>query len=158
MSQATMFINVSPVDESAPGRISPVSSAPKLSSMVAAASDMVPMLRQRAQATEEARRVSEDTIDAFRKAGFFKLMQPSRYGGSDIALLSMAGVPVVQVGQDVSRYFDWHHSADDTLDKIDRSQLNQAVATWAAFLYIAANADIDFRPQPTPAPPSATPH
>jgi hypothetical protein len=44
MSQATLFINVSPVDESAPGRISPVASAPKLTTIVSAASEMVPML------------------------------------------------------------------------------------------------------------------
>ena len=31
------------------------------------------------------------------------------------------------------------------LDKVDRDQLNQAVATWAAFVYVAANSDIDFR-------------
>ncbi len=71
--------------------------------------------------------------------------EPSRYGGSDIHEMAKAGVPTVSVGQDASRYFDWHHSADDTLDKIDREQLNQAVATWAAFLYLTANSDIDFR-------------
>jgi hypothetical protein len=81
--------------------------------------------------------------------------EPSTYGGSDIYQMSKAGVPTVSIRQDASRYFDWHHSADDTLDKIDREQLNQAVATWASFLFIAANADVDFRTPPaTPAPPT----
>jgi alkylation response protein AidB-like acyl-CoA dehydrogenase len=98
MSQATMFINVSPVDESAPGRVSPVSSAPKLSSMVSAASEMVPMLRERAQATEKARRVSPETIEAFRQAGFFKLMQPARYGGYEYGFTAFIDV-IAELGR-----------------------------------------------------------
>jgi hypothetical protein len=72
--------------------------------------------------------------------------EPSRFSGDDVADLARAGVPAFEVAQDASRYFDWHHSSEDTLDKVDRGQLNQAVATWAAFVYIAANSDIDFRP------------
>ncbi|MFI4974012.1 MAG: M28 family peptidase [Caulobacterales bacterium] len=73
---------------------------------------------------------------------------PSRYGGDDIMGLIRAGAPVVGVRQDASRYFDWHHSSEDTLDKIDRAQFSQAVATWAAFLYTVANSDIDFHVSP----------
>ena len=54
-------------------------------------------------------------------------------------------MPAVAVRQDAGCYFDWRHSSEDTLDKVDRAQLNQAVATWAAFVYIVANSDIDFR-------------
>ncbi|MDZ7895672.1 MAG: peptidase M28 family protein, partial [Sphingobium sp.] len=39
-----------------------------------------------------------------------------------------------------TRYFDIHHTADDTLDKIDLSQLRQNVAAWVSVLAIAANA------------------
>lgn len=74
--------------------------------------------------------------------------EASRFGGSDIYKLSQAGVPVASVRQDVSRYFDWHHSAEDTLDKVDREQLNQAVATWAALLFIVADTDVSFRTPP----------
>ena len=80
--------------------------------------------------------------------------EPARRGGSDIAGLVQLGVPVVAFRQDASRYFDWHHSAEDTLDKVDPAQLNQNVAAWAAFLYLVANSDIDFR---TPAPQGAAP-
>jgi hypothetical protein len=79
---------------------------------------------------------------------------PSRFSGDDVADLARAGVPAVDVAQDASRYFDWHHSSEDTLDKVDRGQLNQAVATWAAFIYIAANSDIDFRALMSHASPS----
>jgi len=81
MTQAIQFINLSPIAETAPGRYSPVPSAPPLSSIVAGARDIVPILRERAQATEAARRMSSETSEAFRQAGFFRLMQPARYGG-----------------------------------------------------------------------------
>ncbi|WP_374576021.1 M20/M25/M40 family metallo-hydrolase [Phenylobacterium sp.] len=70
---------------------------------------------------------------------------PSRFGGSDVFPMVMAGAPVVDMQQDASRYFDWHHSADDTLDKIDPGEMAQNVAAWASFLYIVADSDIDFR-------------
>src|SRR5580698_479673 len=92
MSSATQFINVSPVDESAPGRSSPVPGAPLLKSIVSAASDLVPVLRERAQATEAARRVSSETMQDFRRAGIFKLMQPARYGGYEYGFTAFIDV------------------------------------------------------------------
>lgn len=62
-------------------------------------------------------------------------------GGSDIGPLVEAGVPVIDLQQDGTRYFDLHHTADDTLDKVDPAQLRQNVAAWASVLSIAANAD-----------------
>src|SRR6202034_4769431 len=82
MSLATQYINVHRVEKSAPGRSSPVPGAPLLRGIVSAASDLVPVLRERAQATEAARRVSGETMQDFRQAGIFRLMQPARYGGS----------------------------------------------------------------------------
>ena len=40
---------------------------------------------------------------------------------------------------------DSHHTADDTLDKIDPSDMAQNVAAYAAFTWIVANLDDDFR-------------
>jgi hypothetical protein len=68
-----------------------------------------------------------------------------RFGGADVAGLVSAGAPFVEFDQDASRYFDLHHSADDTLDKIDPAELSQNVAVWGAFLHAAANSDIEFR-------------
>ena len=73
---------------------------------------------------------------------------PPAEGGADISGLMGAGVPFVDFNQDMNRYFDLHHSADDTLDKIDRDELAQNVAVWAAFLYTVANSDVDFRAKP----------
>jgi len=71
-----------------------------------------------------------------------------RSGGADIAGLIALKVPFVDFNQDASRYFDLHHSQDDTLDKIDPADLAQNIAVWAAFLYVTANSDVDFRPKP----------
>ena len=71
--------------------------------------------------------------------------RPALGGGDDIRELQRAGVPVVSLRQDGLDYFDIHHTADDTLDKIDPKQLDQAVAIWSVFTYLAAASDVDFR-------------
>ena len=61
-------------------------------------------------------------------------------GGADIAPLVKAGVPIIDLQQDGTRYFDLHHTPDDTLDKVDVAQLRQNVAAWAVTLNLVANA------------------
>ena len=70
---------------------------------------------------------------------------PAADAGSDVEDIQGAGVPVLALNQDASRYFDYHHSADDTMAIVDPVQLNQNVAAWSATLYMLANSDIDFR-------------
>lgn len=69
--------------------------------------------------------------------------EPARDGGSDLEQLQ--GVPLASLNQDASRYFELHHSPDDTLDKIDPVQLNQNVAAWTVFAYLAADSAVNFR-------------
>ena len=71
--------------------------------------------------------------------------RPALSSGEDIRELQKAGVPVVSLRQDGLDYFNAHHSADDTLDKIDPKQLNQAVAVWSVFTHLTAASDVDFR-------------
>jgi hypothetical protein len=66
-------------------------------------------------------------------------------GGPDIGILRRSGVPVVTPGQDGTDYFDYHHTPDDTLDKIEAEAFRQNVAVYAAFTYLAAEMDWDFR-------------
>jgi|RhiMethySRZTD1v2_1073278.scaffolds.fasta_scaffold14598_5 hypothetical protein len=54
--------------------------------------------------------------------------------GSDIGPMLADGLPGVGLSQDGTRYFDLHHTPDDTLDKIDPAQLRQNVAAWTAVL------------------------
>ena len=70
---------------------------------------------------------------------------PETSGGADIGPIVRAGVPVFGLQQDGSRYFDLHHTADDTLDKFDPVQLRQNVAAWAGLVWLAADSDVDFR-------------
>ncbi len=54
--------------------------------------------------------------------------------GTDVDPTIQAGAPWISLNQDGTRYFDWHHTPDDTLDKIDPEQLRQNVAAWTAVL------------------------
>jgi carboxypeptidase Q len=66
-------------------------------------------------------------------------------GGADIAPLVDLGVPVFVLNQDGTKYFDYHHTANDTLDKIDPAALSQNVAAWTTLIWLAADTDVDFR-------------
>jgi carboxypeptidase Q len=56
--------------------------------------------------------------------------------GTDVEATIAAGAPWISLNQDGTRYFDWHHTPDDTLDKIDPAQLRQNVAAWTAALAV----------------------
>lgn len=66
-------------------------------------------------------------------------------GGPDLKYLREAGVPIVSLLQDGQDYFDFHHTADDTFDKIAPHALDQNVAAYAVFLYLVAETTADFR-------------
>ncbi|NIJ07063.1 hypothetical protein FHS31_000645 [Sphingomonas vulcanisoli] len=74
------------------------------------------------------------------------------FGGTDVEPTGATGVVLMDLVQDATRYFDIHHTADDTLDKIDRAQFDQNVAAWTAMLKVVTNSDADLTPAPGPAP------
>lgn len=69
-------------------------------------------------------------------------------GGSDLSQMHGKGMAALTLVQDGTYYFDYHHTANDTLDKIDPKELAQNVAVYAAFSYMAAQADGDFGSKP----------
>jgi carboxypeptidase Q len=69
-------------------------------------------------------------------------------GGADLGPLRTAGVPVFSIRQDSSRYFDYHHTANDTFDKIEPESLDRMVAAVAAFAYVAASVPEPFEKIP----------
>jgi hypothetical protein len=73
--------------------------------------------------------------------------------GADLGHWARAGVAAVDLNQDGTRYFDYHHTPDDTLDKVDPAQLRQNVAAWTAMLLEAANAPERIAPLPAAAAP-----
>lgn len=64
--------------------------------------------------------------------------------GPDIGPFAAKGAAWATLRQDGTRYFDLHHSADDTLDKVDPAQLRQNVAAYVALAWIAADSDGGF--------------
>lgn len=56
--------------------------------------------------------------------------------GTDVEPTIKLGAPWISLNQDGTRYFDYHHTPDDTLDKIDPAQLRQNVAGWTAALAV----------------------
>jgi len=59
-------------------------------------------------------------------------------GGADISTIRKLGVPVFDLAHDGTRYFDIHHSADDTADKIVPQDLAQATAAFASIAWALA--------------------
>jgi hypothetical protein len=66
------------------------------------------------------------------------------HGGSDLGPLRALGVPILDLSQDATNYFDVHHTVNDTLAHVDGKTLNQVVATYAVAAYMAASKSGDF--------------
>ncbi len=60
-------------------------------------------------------------------------------GGADINISRDQGGAIIDLQQDGTRYFELHHTPDDTLDKVDPVQLRQNVAVWTQVTGILAN-------------------
>lgn len=60
-------------------------------------------------------------------------------GGADISDLKKLGVPVASVRQDGTTYFDLHHTANDTLDKIEPDNLEQVTEAFSRVARAVAN-------------------
>jgi carboxypeptidase Q len=60
-------------------------------------------------------------------------------GGSDIAPIMGEGVPGMSHNTDGTRYFWFHHSEADNVDKIDPRELAETVAAMAVMAYVLAD-------------------
>ncbi len=67
------------------------------------------------------------------------LSQLSEGTGTDIEPLSKAGVPTFGLWQDSRTYFNYHHTAADTLDKVLPRELAENAAVMAVLAYGLAN-------------------
>jgi len=65
-------------------------------------------------------------------------------GGPDFLPALPLGLAVADLDQDGTRYFDYHHTENDTLDKIDPDDLAQNAAAYAVFAWLAAQSPLDF--------------
>jgi carboxypeptidase Q len=60
-------------------------------------------------------------------------------GGADIGPLMQTGVPGMGLNVDGTRYFWYHHTDADTIDKLDPDELALCVATMAIMAYVVAD-------------------
>lgn len=60
-------------------------------------------------------------------------------GGADIGPLAREGVPVMGLNVDGTRYFWYHHSDADTIDKLDPREMALCVAAMAVMVYVVAD-------------------
>ncbi len=67
-------------------------------------------------------------------------------GGADIAPLMQDGVPGLSVRTSGKRYFEWHHSRADTLDKVDINDLRRNIAAVAVMAFMLADMPEPLRP------------
>ena len=65
-------------------------------------------------------------LTEFRKGG----------AGADVAPLMIQGVTVAEIVSDSQRYFDYHHSARDTLDQVNPRELHLGAAALAALVWL----------------------
>jgi hypothetical protein len=73
------------------------------------------------------------------------LVEGSGDTGEDIAGLGQEGVPTFAPIQDSRFYFNYHHTAADTFDKVDPKHLNENAAIMTVLVYALADA-----PEPAP--------
>jgi carboxypeptidase Q len=57
-------------------------------------------------------------------------------GGADIGPLGRQDVPVMEYLPDSQRYFDYHHTREDTIDKVSKRELELGAASMAALVYL----------------------
>ena len=83
----------------------------------------------------------QPVINALAPLGATVLQPQEGEVGSDIGPLQEAGVPGFAPMVDTRHYFDYHHTAADTLDKVEPHNLQTQVATMAMLAYFLADAE-----------------
>jgi len=64
---------------------------------------------------------------------------------SDMSEVSNAGMPALHLRQNSNGYFMYHHTPNDTFDKIIPEDMRYLTAAYATLFYVAAEMDVDFR-------------
>ena len=87
---------------------------------------------------KKAEEILQSVLDLLEKSvGEMKVRTPG--GGADIGPLMEEGVPGAALYHGSDRYFWYHHSPADTLDKIDMKDFQNCVATLAVTVYVVAD-------------------
>lgn len=74
-------------------------------------------------------------------------------GGADLDALGKLGMPILEPNLDGTKYFDIHHTANDTLAQVDPEALKQSVAAYGVAVWLAARYPGRWERVDTPKPP-----
>jgi carboxypeptidase Q len=96
-----------------------------------------------AYATPKSAEALKPVMNALGAIGASVLDFKVRTLGSDLEDIESSGAPGFEPLLDVRTYFDYHHTAADTLDKVDPANLQRQVAVMATLVYFLAES-----PQP----------
>ena len=98
-----------------------------------------------AQVSEEGQAVVDLIGQLVAPIGIARGDMDKAGSGPDLKPMVRAGLPSFRFAQDGMDYFDLHHTPDDTLDKIEPAALDQNVAAFAVFAWLAADSTLVFR-------------
>jgi carboxypeptidase Q len=89
---------------------------------------------------------STDAISVLQE--IVKLLQPIStleiepgFGAPDLSPLIAEGIPGAGLVTDAAKYFWYHHTHADTIDKLDKKEFNKSVAVMAVITYVIAQMD-----------------
>ena len=95
---------------------------------------------------DNAKPIGDRLAAALAPLGVVRGRDPAGEGTDVEPILKAGQVAAIDMNQDGLRYFDYHHTPEDTLDRIDPAQLRQNVAAWTTMLAIVADAPEDIGP------------
>lgn len=90
-------------------------------------------------------KAGEDVLKAMADAMGLPMSDKETTGGPDIIPMFNEGVPAMRFQQDGTDYFDYHHTPDDTFDKINPEEMAQNVAAFTTMIWLASEAETNFR-------------
>jgi Zn-dependent M28 family amino/carboxypeptidase len=85
-------------------------------------------------APEEAKNKIRTWEPLFKPYGIYDFSHEG--GGADIGPLQEQGIAVFGLLPDSQRYFNYHHTREDTFDKVDRRELELGAGAMAALIYL----------------------
>lgn len=93
----------------------PLGRHPTTDELMARARALVPVLQERAQRCEDQRRVPEESIEDFERAGLLRMCRPARYGGYEMGWDVLCDVGELLAAADGSQAWLQHIYADHTV-------------------------------------------
>jgi carboxypeptidase Q len=89
--------------------------------------------------SEAAVRVVRQVGELLKPIGADRVTRVEDSPEADIGPLVELGVPGIGLDVDGSRYFWYHHTDGDTLDKLDPGEMSRCVALMAVMAYVIAD-------------------